>query len=453
MNPLSTRICKRRVPQRPPPDPHQSPSVSRRRSSRIESRQHSVSIPHILGLYYESQGPLKERPTDPQTSQPVRATSYTLVPTSNPIDVSVPSITQLQEYPSPSQTYNHQTRKRRPDRSIETGAPKRARLTTENLKAFEKPSYSETKPTRSKQSTSMTDIAFPDTAFQNGILNPICSKPPVNLKSRQERINKSRSTASPSESDYQHFASAIRRTPNDASVLVETATHLLKRYDDPGYQRSYNQAFTSFPKNIGFNNDLSAAQPDMVEGLDMPEFDPFLIREQLGGAATVYSGPQATNLPHLAGEWKGPGKNMISAQTQAGYDGACMIYGRNEARSFLESPDPAGHAFISTFTTDGTTLNIFDHYSSESQGQVKYHQYPTSNSFLISTYEDFKKIRRQLRNLEDDAKEASEKLRDELNEKWCANHRSPVSPNVPVEAGNSIDSNNHDYDDDEDPNN
>jgi hypothetical protein len=64
---------------------------------------------------------------------------------------------------------------------------------------------------------------------------------------------------------------------------------------------------------------------------------------------------------------------MILAQTQAGYDGACMVYGRNKACSFLESPDPAGHAFVSTFTTDGTTLNIFDHYSSGSQGQVKYH--------------------------------------------------------------------------------
>ena len=40
----------------------------------------------------------------------------------------------------------------------------------------------------------------------------------------------------------------------------------------------------------------------MVEDLDMPEFDPFPVREQLGGAATVYSGPQATTLPHLAGE-------------------------------------------------------------------------------------------------------------------------------------------------------
>ncbi|PVH77209.1 hypothetical protein DL98DRAFT_591457 [Cadophora sp. DSE1049] len=153
----------------------------------------------------------------------------------------------------------------------------------------------------------------------------------------------------------------------------------------------------------------------MVKGLDMPEFDPFPVREQLSGAATVYSGPQTTTLPHLAGEWKGTGMDMILAQTRAGYDSACMVYGRNEA--------------------------------------LKYHQYATSNSFLISTYEDFKKSRRRLRNLEDDAKEASQKLRDELNEKWSANHPSPVSPNVPAEADDSTDSNNYDYSDEEDVNN
>ena len=321
----------------------------------------------------------------------------------------------------------------------------------------------ETKSTRSKQTTSTTDSGFQDVAFQNGILNPICSKPPTNLKSRQERLDRSRETASPSESDYRHFASAIRRAPNEASVLIETSV-LLKRYDEPGYQRSYNQAFSNFPKNVGFNNDLSAAQPDMVEGLDMPEFDPFPVREQLGGVATVYSGPQATTLPHLAGEWKGPGKDMISAQTQAAYDGACMVYGRNEALSFLNNPDPAGHAFVSTFTIDGTTLNTFDHYSSESQDQVKYHQYPTSSSFLISSHEDFKKSRRRLRNLQDDAKEASEKLRDELNKKWSENQRldkdedensyeqlpPPASVSIPAETADFADHSNYECNDEED---
>lgn len=97
------------------------------------------------------------------------------------------------------------------------------------------------------------------------------------------------------------------------------------------------------------------------------QFGPFPAREQLGGAAAVYAGLEATTLPRLTREWKEPGKDMILAQTQAAYDGACMVYGRNEARSFLGSSDPASHAFVSAFTTDGLTLNTFAHYSSETQ--------------------------------------------------------------------------------------
>jgi hypothetical protein len=59
---------------------------------------------------------------------------------------------------------------------------------------------------------------------------------------------------------------------------------------------------------------------------------------------------------------------MIEAQTQVAYDGACMVFGRNQARSFLESPDPNGHAYIHTFTTNGTILNTFAYYSSWSKG-------------------------------------------------------------------------------------
>ncbi len=40
----------------------------------------------------------------------------------------------------------------------------------------------------------------------------------------------------------------------------------------------------------------------MVEGLNMPEFDPFSVHKQLGKAATVYLSPQATTLSHLAEE-------------------------------------------------------------------------------------------------------------------------------------------------------
>ncbi|KAF4637307.1 hypothetical protein G7Y89_g777 [Cudoniella acicularis] len=382
MNPLSTWI------------------LLRRRSSRIQSRPRSVSIPHILGSYYESQSPLEQRPIDPQTPQPVRATSYTRVPASSLVKVSapVPSRVPFQEYPCPLQTHNDQTRKRKSKRSIETGAerpPKRARLAKKNLKAFEKMGGRKRKDSEVAVITIRTKfVSFPRLAFENGVLDPVHSTPNENFDSRQDQLDRARDTTSPTESEYKNFAYRIQKTPNEATVLLETSK-LLKEY----------------------GRGLSAPQPGMVEGLDMTEFDPFPVLPELGGAA----------VPTI--------EDMVLAQTQVAYDGACMVYGRDAARSFLNKPDPAGHVYAHTFTTDGTTPNTFTRYSSESEGQVKYHQHPTSSSFPISSYEDFKKSRRRLRNLQDSAKETSEKLRDELNEKWLANQTQPLA-SISVLAAN-----------------
>jgi hypothetical protein len=79
---------------------------------------------------------------------------------------------------------------------------------------------------------------------------------------------------------------------------------------------------------------------------------------------------------------------MVEAENQAAYNGAYMVYSRNKVRSFLERPNPPGYTFVSTFTTDGTTLHTFAHYSSD---QGLYHQYPTSSTLLIASYNDFRK--------------------------------------------------------------
>jgi hypothetical protein len=208
--------------------------------------------------------------------------------------------------------------------------------------------------------------------------------------------------------------------------------------------RITNHLATSI-RTWGFNDGASAAQPDMVEGLDLTRFDPFPVREKLGGAAVPSSGPNAITLPHLAGEWKGPGKDMNLARHQAAYDGASMVFSRNEARLFLGSPDPDGYAYVHTFTTDGTMLNTFAHYSSQSGGQVKYHQYPTSTSLLRASHEDFNAARRRLRNLQDIAKENSEILRDELIDKWSAGQRYIRDEDEDDEEGEKDDNNDDGY--------
>ncbi|TAQ91129.1 hypothetical protein B7494_g575 [Chlorociboria aeruginascens] len=480
MFPPSTRIRKHRAPQQPLPA-HKTPSVvSRRRSSRIESRQRSAPTPHILGSYYESQSPPEQRQMDSQTLQPLGPALCTRVPTSGSVETSppVPSKGQFQEYLGLPQTNNHQTRKRRPESSNQAVAenpPKRARLTKENLKAFEKmgkrlrndpkskssrsePSLSRSQalsrsvPTTTSTNKTLptTDSNFPRLAFDNGILDPDHSVPPTNLSFHQDQLDRARDTASPSESEYKAFCHRIRRAPNEMTMVIETS-RLLKEHDE-GYSRVYNQAFNDFPKDVGFNNGLSAAQPDMIEGFEMTKFNPFPVRQELGGAAVLTSERDPLTLPHLAGEWKGAGKNMILAETQAAYNGAHMVYSRNEARLFLNKPDPSGYAYVRTFIIDGTILNTYAHYSSEIEDQVKYYQYPTSSSLLISSYKDFKKSRRRLRNLQDDAKETSEKLKDELNEKWLADHQPPVASSVPADTtdfyyedrkGPSFPTNNH----------
>ncbi|KAH8587997.1 hypothetical protein B0O99DRAFT_525856, partial [Bisporella sp. PMI_857] len=183
-----------------------------------------------------------------------------------------------------------------------------------------------------------------------------------------------RNTASPNESEYKAFCHRIRRASNEITMAFETFT-LLKRCEK-GYGRVYNQAFNDFPKNVGFNNGLSATQPDIIEGLKMTEFDPFPVHQELGGAAVPTPERDSLTLPHLAEEWKGPEKDIVLAETQAAYNKALIptiVYSRNKAHSFFNRPDPAGHAYVRTFTTDSTTFNTYAHYSSESESQVKFY--------------------------------------------------------------------------------
>jgi hypothetical protein len=77
--------------------------------------------------------------------------------------------------------------------------------------------------------------------------------------------------------------------------------------------------------------------------------------------------PFSVTLPHIAGEWKGRGKDMAEAKMQSAYDGAALVYARNQALSYVGEPDPPGHAQVATFTTDGTTINFFAHYAEASE--------------------------------------------------------------------------------------
>jgi hypothetical protein len=186
----------------------------------------------------------------------------------------------------------------------------------------------------------------------------------------------------------------------------------LKSYnDDEAYNSVYDQAFNSFPAAVGFNNGLSPAKPDLVEGILSDEYEPYAIREELGGAAVPTTD---LALPQMAAEWKAAGKDMEEARLQAAYDGACLVYARNKALESIGKPDPAMHAYVCTFITDGTTVHTFAHYAEQKGDKTVYHQYEMASSLLRSDLNDHRKGRKLIRNLQDAAKQHSYALRTEI---------------------------------------
>ncbi|KND89205.1 hypothetical protein TOPH_06222 [Tolypocladium ophioglossoides CBS 100239] len=64
---------------------------------------------------------------------------------------------------------------------------------------------------------------------------------------------------------------------------------------------------------------------------------------------------------------------MEEAAVQSTDDRVALVHSRNEALAYMAKSDPPGHAAVTTFTTDGATLNFFGHFVAESEGQLVYH--------------------------------------------------------------------------------
>ncbi|KAJ4307541.1 hypothetical protein N0V84_012659 [Fusarium piperis] len=316
-----------------------------------------------------------------------------------------------------------------------------ARLTRKNLALFNKMGKKKSSDpsgdsgsTKTK-TTSTTTSGFADKARNNGILDPVSSKPPTGLEHVRERHARSRATASPPESEYRRYTKKISKARTEATMVFKVGTHMLKEYEDDGYDQAFNQPFTGFPEDAGFNNGLSAPQPDFVEGLEKEEYRPFPVVDHVPGAAICKDDPHSLVLPHLAGEWKGRGKNMEEARMQAAYDGAALVYARNQALSYMGESDPSGRAEITTFTTDGTNLNLFAHHAAPTEeGTLEYHQYPIKSINLVDSYQGYKEGRRHLRNAQDYAREQSYALKDQLKEYYKQQRHGglhPVAEEVP----------------------
>lgn len=97
-----------------------------------------------------------------------------------------------------------------------------------------------TSESQKTKTTSTTTSGFAIQAHKNGIVNPIGSKPPANLKDLRHQHSKSGAYVSATESEYNRHARKVSRVPNEATMIVDTTRHLLKGYDDEACHESFN---------------------------------------------------------------------------------------------------------------------------------------------------------------------------------------------------------------------
>jgi hypothetical protein len=301
----------------------------------------------------------------------------------------------------------------------------RSRHTSSAARALSSATYSPN-TTRSLSTTSAGSAAK---ATANGILDQKESCKPANVDALLEAINRCRHSPSPTPEDYNRYLHAVADAPNEATIVHE-ASKLLKEHqadNDIGYRRVFDQGFTAYPHSLPFNQGLSTPQPDIIEGLRAGEFKPFPVNEILGGTAVlVRDFKSSVTLPHFVGEFKGPGRNLQTAFTQAAFDAAHLVHGRNQALEYLSNPDTPGHAAVFSFTSDGTSLNTYAHYAAESKSEIpprtpEYYTYHLTSSNLALSFTSFEQGRRHLRNLQDLAKSHSHALKDELLQHWKKN--------------------------------
>lgn len=272
------------------------------------------------------------------------------------------------------------------------------------------------------RSISTTSEGFENRAFDNGILDAVRSgKQAVADSDVKQKLLAPRGSASPTQSQYDKFADRIVEASNEQGTIAVYSKYIFQDTEDAhfdiGYRRKEDKMWTEFPKNVGFNNGLSAPKPDMIEGFSRDSFPPTI--EQIKASRLVRDEPRYVALPHMAVEYKAREKSLHEAKVQAGYDGAAMVYGRNEALRFMGKADPPRQPSVLTATTIGQEWNVYAHYAhpNDATGREEYYQCRMAGGSM-ENLDEYKQGRKVLRNMQDFAREQSSDLRDSLQKDY-----------------------------------
>jgi len=271
------------------------------------------------------------------------------------------------------------------------------------------------------KSISSTSSGFRIQLFTNQVFEARRSdKIPVNLKELERCLDCDRQSVSPDDEDALENLIELDQAVNEATLRHSVMQAVRKRIrvrEPTGerlvYSNVYDQSFARLPKDVGFNNGLSAPQPDLASGF---RWEAFKFNNVLAGIPGVipHSDMNGISLPHLFGEFKRPGGDRVEGIAQAAYDGAYGVWARTQVLKEMQVCEVECAAHVFSFFTDGSFYAIYAHF----QEGKKYYQYAlVDQESLKQSPDSFRVMYQRLRNLQEMAYAEADALRLQIA-KW-----------------------------------
>lgn len=248
--------------------------------------------------------------------------------------------------------------------------------------------------------TSTTDSSFEKRAYGNGFWEVPSTQ---DVSTARTRFAQHRTSPQPSEQAHQRYRNDISESYNEAAVSYLVQSDIMRDYRyDCNYGRHLNRAITEIPTQ-DFNDGLSNAEPDVLEGLKTR-----VLPEHLHDNALHKK--NSLSFCHFAAEFKRTDGNLHQARLQAAYDGAILVNARERALERARA-DPsadiaaldkaANEVAVSTCVTDGKVAEVYAHYY-----DGEYHQDMVGCESLL----DSSRGRELIRNTQDYARGKSYEL-------------------------------------------
>lgn len=157
----------------------------------------------------------------------------------------------------------------------------------------------------------------------------------------------------------------------------------------------------------------------MIEGFVRGTFPPTI--EHIKPSKIVRDEPKYVALPHMAVEYKAREKSPHEAKIQAGYSGAAMIYGRNEALGLIGKADPPRQPTVLSSMMTGQEWTVYAHYTHpDVTDKAEFFQCLMAGG-STENLNEYKQGCKVLRNMQDFAREQASDLRDDLRKHYNEN--------------------------------